>query len=182
VAVVLIVRALIVIALGLSLLVTGHGRIVLGNLLATYWLVASIVTLVWARDHRGQPGSRGAWIGGIIGVIAALVGLTRLLLVRVVSVNAILTVLGIGAIAMGLLRLGGALRDDSGFARRRLRRTVLGVLDIGLGIIWIAATDVTGSLLTAVGVWGLLAGAIMLRDALELRRTHQLALALGPPP
>jgi Short repeat of unknown function (DUF308) len=126
----------------------------------------------------GQPVSRLGLIGGIAGVIAALIGLTRLLLQRVLSADAALALLGISAIVIGALRLAGAVRDDPRQFRTPIRRALLGLNEIGIGVIAIVADEATRTITNAAGIWAIVGGTIMLLDARYVRtlsddeRTH----------
>jgi hypothetical protein len=55
---ILIVRACVVLALGVSFLTSGDNRRILGNLLAGFWLAGAVLTLVWVRTNNRRPGSR----------------------------------------------------------------------------------------------------------------------------
>lgn len=178
----MLVRAVVVLLLGISLLTTGFGRPILGNLFAMYWLVGAIVTLAWGRANRGLAGSRLALVSGAVGVVAGLVAVTRLVLIQLISANTILAVLGVSAILMGLLRMTGALRDDPRLARRSVRRTILGGSEIVLGMVWVAADGITDTVTDAAGWWGVLGGTILLLDALVVRRTPELTLMPQPAP
>jgi hypothetical protein len=168
---ILVLRAVVVLSLGAAFLVTGANRPILGNLLATYWLAGAVLTLGWVRANRGRSGSRLALIGGLAGVLAAAIGLTRFLIESVVSVDGALALLGMSAVLIGSLRLAGALRDDPRSLGRPLRRIVLGVSEIAIGVIFVAADDVTQTMTTAAGFWALVGGTIMLLDALAMRET-----------
>ena len=74
---ILIVRAVIVLALGVSFLASGDDRPILGNLLATFWLAGAVLTLAWVRSNWRRSGSRLALTAGILGVVAAVIGLSR---------------------------------------------------------------------------------------------------------
>ena len=52
---------------------------------------------------------------------------------------------------------------------RPLRRIVLGVSEIAVGVILVAADDVTRIMTTAAGFWAVAGGTIMLLDALAVR-------------
>ena len=170
VVVILLVRAVVLLLLGASLLTTGHGRPILGNLLATYWLIGSIITLIWARAHRGTSGSRLATVTGAIGAVASVLALARLALLEIASTDTVLAILGVSAVLMGCLRLVGALHDDPRLVPRSWRRTALGVSEIALGVLWIASDSVTQTVTDAAGLWGLLAGTILLLDGIHLLR------------
>ena len=164
----LLVRAVVVMSLGLALLPSGVNRPILGNLLATYWLAGALLTLGWVRANRAQAGSRLALIGGIAGIVVAIVGLSRLLIERVLSVDAALALLGISAIVIGALRLAGAVRDDPRPFRTPIRRVLLGLSEIGIGVIAILADEVTRTMTDAAGIWALVGGTIMLLDARDV--------------
>jgi hypothetical protein len=168
---ILIVRAIVVLSLGAAFLVTDDDRPLLGNLLATYWLAGAILTLGWVRAHRGRSGSRLALIGGLAGIVAAIIGLTRLLIESVASADEAMALVGVSAVAIGSLRLAGALRDDPRPLERPLRRILLGVSEIALGVILIATDEVTPPMTTAAGVWAAVGGTIMLLDARAVSET-----------
>ena len=166
---VLLVRAVVVMSVGLAFLLSGVNRPVLGNLLATYWLAGALLTIGWVRANRGKPGSRLALTGGIAGVIAAIIGLTRLLIEQVVSVDAVLALVGVSAIVIGVLRLAGAVRDDPRPFTTATRRVLLGLSEVGIGVIAIVADEVTRTMTNAAGIWALVGGTIMLFDARYVR-------------
>jgi len=161
----LVVRAIVVLSLGATFLVTDDNRPLLGNLLATYWLAGAVLTLGWVHANRGRSGSRLALIGGLAGILAAVIGLTRFLIDDVVSADGAMALVGVSAVMIGGLRLAGALRDDPRPLERPLRRIILGGSEIALGVILIATDDVTPPMTTAAGVWAAVGGTIMLLDA-----------------
>ena len=167
---VLVARAVVVLALGLGFLVADVRRPVLGNLLAMFWLAGALLTLRWARQHRGQPQSAKATVAGVVGVIAAVVALARLLIDGLLSVDATLAVLGATSIAIGTLRLLGWFRDEDLARHVSARRLILGLGEVGIGVTWILVDDVSRTMRIALGLWALVCGAVMLVDALDLRR------------
>ena len=71
------------------------------------------------------------------------------------------------------MRILGGFRDDQlSDGRRRNRDSILaGTLDAGLGLALILASDPTSTWVRFVAAaWGLVAGTILLVDALRLRR------------
>ena len=168
---ILILRAVVVLSLGAVFVATGANRTLLGNLLATYWLAGAVLTLGWVRANRGRSGSRLALIGGVAGLVAAVIGLTRFLIESVASRDRALALIGVSAVVIGSLRLAGALRDDPRSFARPLRRVVLGVSEIAAGVILVAVDDLTRTMTTAAGLWAVAGGTIMLLDALALRET-----------
>ena len=170
---ILLLRAVVVLALGLAFLISGDNRRVLGNFLATFWLASAVLTLAWVRRNRGQSGSRLALTAGLVAVAAAVIGLTRFLIEGVISPDAALALIGATAMLIGALRLLGAFRDDASPRPRRSRSIALGVGEVALGVVWIATDEVTRTVTTAVAVWALLAGTIMLIDAINARSVRE---------
>jgi len=85
----------------------------------------------------------------------------------------VLDLLGLCAIATGLLRLSGVFRDDqlAGERPRHRYRLVVGALDVVLGVALVVVSERSvPDIRLALGVWGLLTGTFLLLDALRLRR------------
>ena len=167
---ILVVRAVVVLALGASFLLSGRVHSVLGNLLASYWLIGALLTLRWVRANRGTRGTNLSLVAGTLGVAAAVLVLGRSLIRGVVSLNTALTVLGVTAIVTGVLRLVGAFHEDQiGDHPRMLQRFALGAIEVVLGVVFIAVDGLTRPVAVAGGVWALIGGTIMLFDAVAAR-------------
>ena len=168
---VLLVRAVLVLGLGVAFLLSGTIRPVLGNLIAVYWLIGALVTLHWVRTNRGIGGLRLATAAGFLGVISAVVVLARSLIADVISTDAVLALFGATAVLTGALRLMGAFHDaQAAYQRRKVYRLTLGLTELGLGIVLIASDELSQPVATAAGLWGLVGGTVMLLDGLDLRR------------
>jgi len=168
---ILVLRSVLVFALGLAFLATGTNRPVLGNLLATYWLIGALLTLRWALKNRVARGHRLALVAGVVGIVAAAILLTRSLLGGLISLDTALAILGLAAVFTGTLRLVGAFHDEQGDdLPRPVHRIALGMSEIGIGLVWIAVDELTPTVTTAAGLWGLLGGTVMLIDALAMRK------------
>ena len=170
---ILLVRAIVVLALGLALLISGDNRRILGNFLATFWLASAVLTLTWVRRNRGSSGSRLALTAGVVAAGAAVIGLTRFLIEGAISPDGALALIGATAVLIGALRLLGAFRDDATQRPRRSRRIALGVGEVAIGTVWITTDELTRTVTTAVAVWALLAGTIMLIDAITARSARE---------
>lgn len=169
-----LLRALAALALGILVLVGAQTRPALANFIATYWLLGSVLTLRWVLANRGRPGSRAAFVAALVGIAAGVLVLLRFVLRDVISTDAVLGLLGVAAILTGILRLSGAFHDDPVGEHPRLRyRVVLAILAITLGAVLILAPGLTRPAAIVVGLWGLVAGAILLQDALTMRRQHR---------
>ena len=171
----LIVRAVVVLALGGALFVSGAQHAVVGNLLATFWLAGALLTLRWARANRSSSRSRLVTLAGLAGVAAAVILLARFMIEAVISIDATLTILGIAAILIGTLRVVGAFRDEPGDRPRPALRIALGASEVGIGVVWIAIDDVSRTFSVFAGLCALVVGTSMLVGALDLRqRAHHV--------
>ena len=168
---ILLVRAVLVLSLGVVFLLSGTVRPVLGNLIAVYWLIGALITLRWVRTNRGVRGLSLATAAGVLGVISAVVVLARSLIADIISTDAVLALFGATAVLTGALRLMGAIHDDQAvYQRRKVYRLTLGLTELGLGIVLIASDELSQPVATAAGLWGLVGGTVMLLDGLDLRR------------
>jgi uncharacterized membrane protein HdeD (DUF308 family) len=167
----MLARAAVALLLGLSVLLADKTRPALGNFIGIYWLLGSLLTLRWVSRHRGERGSRLAWAAAVMGILAGVLVLARFALEDVLSANLVLTLLGLTAILTGLLRLSGTFRDHVVDDRSRLpHRVALGALELALGVALLLAHRVSRPAVIAAGLWAIVGGAIMLVDALAMRR------------
>ena len=166
----LILRAVVVLALGVALFISGAQHPIIGNLLATFWLAGALLTLRWSRDHRGVARSRLAMLAGVAGIAAATVLLARFLIESVMSLDATLAILGTAAVVVGTLRVVGAFRDEPADRPRPAMRLVLGASEIGIGVVWIVVDDLSRTFTMFAGLCALVVGTSMLVGALDLRR------------
>ena len=168
---VFLVRGSVALALGLALLVSNAGLSRLGTFVAVYWLIGALLTLRWAAAQRAASGARFGGLAGLIGLVIAIVVLLREPFHWLISAGLLLDVLGLSAIAMGLLRLLGGFHDDvwGGDETRGRYRVVVGALDLILGVALLLAHKPSDIRFVLVA-WGLVTGTFLLLDALRLRR------------
>lgn len=91
-----------------------------------------------------------------------------------VGTAVLLDLVGAGAIATGAMRMLGGFRDNQLAEERPRKRDsmLLGVLDVGLGIALILASDATSTWVRLLAAaWGLVGGTLLLVEALRLRRS-----------
>ena len=108
---------------------------------------------------------------GVVGVAAAAILLARALIQDVISLDTALAILGVAAVLTGTLRLAGAFRSEQvSDPPRPVLRIALGVSEIAIGVVFIAVDELTQTVATVAGLWALVAGTIMLLDALAMRK------------
>ena len=168
------VRGLVALCLGGALLLAGAGQSRLATFIGIYWLLGAVLTIRWVLRSRVAPGRRLGVLAAGIGAASALALLARSLINDVVGTALLLDLVGAGAIATGAMRMLGGFRDNQ-LAEERTRKRdsmLLGVLDVGLGIALILASDETSKWVRLLAAaWGLVGGTLLLVEALGLRRS-----------
>src|SRR4029077_7048175 len=97
----LLVRALLALALGIVVVVTGEIWAGMVNVIAIYWLLGALLTLRWARAHPGTRGQRLACASSIAGIVASFVIFARGYLKDVLTEERMLGLLGMFSITIG---------------------------------------------------------------------------------
>ncbi len=169
---VFLLRGLVGLLLGVSVLVGGEHAETLWSFIAAYWLAGALLTIRWVLANRWRPGSRLAIAAALTGVLAACLVLASTVFDDAVPVTFTLGVLGVTALLTGGLRLFGAFHDDdeSVVGRHRAKRIVLGTLEVVLGVVLLSSEERTSALVLAAAGWGLVGGTVLLLDAIALRR------------
>ena len=170
--IILLIRAVLALALGIIVVVTGELRPGLANVIGVYWFLGGLLTLRWARAHRGIRGEFVAYGAALAAFSAAFAVFARSVIAGVVREEVVLAFLGIFSIIIGLLRASGLFRESVTEAIRRSRpeTMLLGILEIALGFVLIFGEDVRPWVVPIVGTWGIVGGTIMLRDAIRAWR------------
>lgn len=152
------------IALGLALALNGdRAPAALVKFMGIYWILNGIVTL-----RLGMVGARRqlAIAAGAIGIAT---GATVLL--ANVSTTFLLAILGVVIALTGLAHLLGGFQIADVSGRLWRPGVPLGILELGLGATLLLTSEHSGSLSTwLAGAWALLGGAVLVADALAIRR------------
>ena len=162
--VILLIRAILALTLGIIVVATGELRPGLANVIGLYWLLGALLTLRWARAHRGARGERVAYGAAFAAVRRAFK-----------RVEMMLAFIGMFSIVVGLLRMSGMFRESvtEDIRRSRPEATILGILEILLGFGLIFGEVARPLVVPILGVWGIAGGTIMLRDAIRAWRVLQ---------
>jgi len=157
-----LVRALLLVTLGLSLLVIPEKtHRMLFNAIGLFWLTSGIVLV---RQEAHARGSRLLLASAIIGVVAGVMVLTRNLTSQWVAEVWVVGLLGGVILLTGVLHATTQLR----FGRQALRgrplvNVLLGVAEILLGALLILDPTGREQIIYSVAiVWSLLAGGLLL--------------------
>lgn len=162
--------------LGTAVLFTQGDRAMLANFIGAYWLLSGLLMLRWALSVRWLRGSRIGLAAGSLSVIAAVLVLLRQPLQHLTSPNTLINVLGVAAVLIGSLRLLGAFEIERRTGRRwTFGGLALGSVEVVLGLVLFFAREGNVRLLaSALAVWGLVGGTLLLIEGFRLRRLARL--------
>jgi uncharacterized membrane protein HdeD (DUF308 family) len=167
-----LIRGILAISLGTALLIQPDKPLpMLGNFMGMYWLLAGVMSLRWGASGeraRGFP-----VLAGVIGVLAGLGMLSRSLAPSYVAEEIFFSLLGLVILLTGLLHIFGGFKTSPHQARE-WSSFLLGLFEVILGLMLVVSPltrDIWVYL--AAGIWALIGGAILISDALRLRRLRQ---------
>ena len=145
----------------------------LANFMGGYWLAAGIISLRWSADGRRAKGL--PLLAGIVGVLAGLVMLGRLVAQQWLPLETLMAVVGLVVILTGLIHIFGGFRQGEELERAwSWSSFLLGIFEVVLGLLMIfASPGGPGTLVfLAASIWAFIGGAVLIGDALRLRRNR----------
>ena len=169
-----LIRGILAVSLGTALLIQPDKPLpMLGNFMGMYWLVAGLMSLRWGASGeraRGFP-----VLAGIIGVLAGLGMLGRRLAPSYMAEDIFFSVLGVVIVLTGLLHIFGGFKKGLDQVRQwSWTSFLLGLFELMLGLMLVVSPltrDIWVYL--AASIWALIGGAILITDALHIRRLSQ---------
>ena len=183
-----LIRGLLAVSLGVALIFQpDKARPMLVNFMGMFWLVSGIVSLRWGV--RGERARGLSLLAGAAGVLAGIGMLSRRFTQGIVGEDVLLSVIGLIIFLTGLMHIFGGFRtgpvetDPASQNRfRGLPRTwswtafLLGLFEMVLGIMLVIEPMGRGPVVYfAASVWALVGGAILIGDAVRLRRQRKQA-------
>jgi uncharacterized membrane protein HdeD (DUF308 family) len=82
-----------------------------------------------------------------------------------------INILGLAALSMGTLRLVGAFEIERRTGHRwSFGGLILGVLEVGTGILLVATDTESRGVMITIGVWALASGTLLIVEAIRARR------------
>lgn len=165
-----LVRGIFAILLGLGLLIQpDKASPALANFMGIYWMLSGFISLRWgAIGERPRPLAR---LAGAIGILAGLFTLGRKMIGIMISEAILISLLGVVILLTGLLHAIGGFRTDEDVRQWSWSSFTLGFFEIILGIPLILSPLEPGRLVYwAASIWAFIGGAIIIAEALYLRR------------
>lgn len=175
-----LIRGMLAITLGVALIFwPDKARPILTNFMGMFWLVSGIVSLRWGV--HGERARGLSLLAGAAGFLAGIGMLSRRFTQGMVGEDVLLSVIGLIILLTGLMHIFGGFRTGPEVSHlfsenRKWSWTafLLGVFEMVLGLLLVVEPLGRGPLVYfAASFWALVGGAILLGDAVRLRRIRQ---------
>ncbi len=179
-----LMRGMLAVTLGVALLFwPDKARPMLVNFMGMFWLVSGIVSLRWGV--HGERARGLSLLAGATGILAGVGMLSRTFTRGMVGEDVLVSLLGLIILVTGLMHIIGGFRtgpeETSLFSQRRKwswTAFLLGLFEMVLGLMLVVAPLQLGPVVYfAATVWALVGGAILIGDAVRVRRLRQLQAA-----
>jgi len=184
-----LLRGMLAVALGVALFFQpDKARPILVNYMGMFWLVSGIVSLRWGV--HGERARGLSLLAGAIGVLAGIGMLTRRWTTGVENEEILLMTMGLVIFLTGLMHIFGGFRtgpEETHLLGKKRKWSwtsfLLGLFEIVLGLMLVISPLEHGSVVhSSVSIWALVAGAILVGDAVRLRRLRlQARASVGAP-
>lgn len=145
------------------------------SLVAVFWLITGIVSVVSAVKNRNEESGRIA-LAGVISIVAALVVLAAPLIATGLTVTFAMILLGVTSLFNGLITLVGTsdsqdeAREDGLETEEKGNRLVIGISNLLIGIIFVASPLMSAIAVSIfAGVFAVMGGVWLLIKAFGAR-------------
>jgi len=169
--VITLVRALFATFLGIALIFQpDKARPLLVNFMGVFWLASGVMSLRWGAT--GRRAGRRSIVAGAVGILAAVMVLTRSWTRGLVGEDLAFILLGGVMILTGIIHtIGGFHVGEDAMRKWSWTSFLLGVFEIVLGLLLATSGgEVRPATLWAATIWAFIGGVILMGDALRQRR------------
>jgi uncharacterized membrane protein HdeD (DUF308 family) len=164
-----------IVALVVGILILGWpsvGDRLFVNFLAIFWLLSGLMSLQWGFSVHQR---RGLWlVAGIAGIVVGAALLLRFSYQRYLDPGQAVRILGALALFVGLINILGGFRTPDMSREQAIGRMLLGVFEVGLGVVLIII-DALGPLSKLIaGGWAFVGGILLILQALQMRTASKV--------
>ena len=166
-----------IVALGVGILILGWptvGTALFVNFLAIFWLSSGVMVLQWGLSQHQR---RGLWlVAGIVGTVVGVALLLRYWYQRYLDPAQAVRLLGAVAVFVGLINMLGGFRTPDMTREQAAGRVILGVFEVGLGVLLIIIDALGPVSKLLAGGWAFLGGIVLILQAVQMRaagKVHQ---------
>jgi uncharacterized membrane protein HdeD (DUF308 family) len=172
-----LIRGIVALIVGILILgwpAVGTGLFV--NFLAIFWLSSGVMILQWGRSVHQR---KGLWlVAGIVGTLVGAALLLRSVYQRYLDPAQAVRILGALALFVGLINIFGGFRTPEMTREESLGRVLLGVFEVGLGVLLIIIDALGPVSKLLAGGWAFIGGVVLILQAVQMR-TASKAKPLG---
>jgi Short repeat of unknown function (DUF308) len=159
-----------IVALVVGILILGWpsvGDRLFVNFLAIFWLVSGLMSLQWGLSVHQR---KGLWlVAGIVGTVVGVALLLRSWYQRYLDPGQAVRILGASALFVGLINIFGGFRTPEMTHEQATGRVILGVFEVGLGVVLIIIDALGPISKLLAGGWAFLGGILLILQALQMR-------------
>ena len=142
------------------------------NFLAIFWLVSGVMVLQWGFAMHQK---RGLWlVAGIVGIVVGAALLLRYFYQRYFDPAQAVRILGALALFVGLINLFGGFRTPNMTREEGTGRVILGVFEVGLGVLLIIIDALGPVSKLLAGGWAFLGGILLILQAVQMHRVSRV--------
>ncbi len=160
-----------IVALIVGMLILGWptiGSTLFVNFLAIFWLVSGLMSLQWGISTHQK---RGLWlVAGLVGTVVGFALLLRSFYQRYLDPGTAVRILGALALFVGLINIFGGFRTPDMTREQSLGRLLLGLFEVGLGVLLIILDALGPVSKLLAGGWAFIGGIALILQAFEMRR------------
>jgi len=168
-----------IVALMVGILILGWpavGTALFVNFLAVFWLSSGVMILQWGRSVHQR---KGLWlVAGIVGTLVGAALLLRSVYQRYLEPAQAVRLLGTLALFVGLINIFGGFRTPDMTREESTGRVILGVFEVGLGVLLIIIDALGPVSKLLAGGWAFIGGVVLILQAVQMR-TASKAKPLG---
>lgn len=159
-----------IVALGVGILIFGWpdvGGKLFVNFLAIFWLSSGVLVLQWGLSLHQK---RGLWlVAGLVGTVVGAALLLRSFYQRYLDPAQAVRLLGALALFVGLINIFGGFRTPVTTREEATGRVLMGVFEVGLGVLLIIIDALGPVSKLLAGGWALIGGIVLIIQAFQMR-------------
>jgi uncharacterized membrane protein HdeD (DUF308 family) len=164
-------------ALAIGMLILGWptiGTKLFVNFLAVFWLASGLISLRWGLSTHQK---RGLWlVAGLVGTFVGTALLLRSFYERYLDPGQAVRILGTLALFVGLINIFGGFRIPEMTREQSLGRLLLGLFEVGLGVLLIILDALGPVSKLLAGGWAFIGGIALILQALQMRKALEAKL------
>ncbi len=170
-----LVRGVTALIIGILIFTWPHEtQSTLVNFMGMYWFVSGLMSLRWGfATHR----AKGLWLtAGLIGTIGGVGILLRSFYGSYLPPELTITLLGIVALATGLVHTFGGFRTETLSRVHTWGSVLLGLMEVALGVLLLTVASLGPITKFVAASWAFVGGILLILQSFQIRRARMANL------